>query len=319
MLVHAIQKRVPLHFSRLGKQLVKFSCTESQFVGVFGRYITRFSLAKSSYYCIFKGENADNILSEIFEDQQWGTRFYDSGQYAYVILYIENSNQQQLSLLQKENSQTKSSLKKLPIQPEMHIQWYTESLTDTKGHFTSSGYISMIFRIDQPQTAGELASILIQGFQDLEDEATELYVYKQATDLDANFPTYNQVKSSRFLNCSNSKPASQPSQLSQRINYVRSSRWYIYDGTISLETINASVIFELLITLIEFGLEELISFKDNLKDLQQFYVNIVSKHPNIIFDSDEFCTLSENTLLFILNLDSMSEIAIPYIFMYVRV
>ncbi|KAF0337775.1 zinc finger bed domain-containing protein ricesleeper 2-like [Gigaspora margarita] len=149
MLVHAIQKQLPLHFSRSGKQLVKFPYTESQFVGVFGRYITRFSPAKSSYYCIFKGENADNILSEIFEDQQWGTRFYDSGQCAYVILYIENLNQQQLSLQQKENSQTESSLKKQPIQPEMHIQWYTESLSDTKGHSTSSGYISMIFRIDR--------------------------------------------------------------------------------------------------------------------------------------------------------------------------
>ncbi|CAG8853915.1 32339_t:CDS:1, partial [Gigaspora margarita] len=46
MLVYAIQKRLPLHFSRSGKQLVKFPCTESQFVGVFGRYITRFSPAK---------------------------------------------------------------------------------------------------------------------------------------------------------------------------------------------------------------------------------------------------------------------------------
>ncbi|CAG8660653.1 28383_t:CDS:2, partial [Gigaspora margarita] len=119
MLVHAIQKQLPFHFSHLGKQLVKFPC-----------------------------ENADNILSEIFEDQQCGTRFYDSGQCAYAILYIENLNQQQLSLLQKENSQTESSLKKQPIQPEMHIQWYTESLSDTKGHSISSGYISMIFRID---------------------------------------------------------------------------------------------------------------------------------------------------------------------------
>ncbi|RIB14835.1 hypothetical protein C2G38_2193960 [Gigaspora rosea] len=105
---------------------------------------------------------------------------------------------------------------------------------------------------------------------------------------------------------------------------------YIYNGIISLETINASVIFELLIALIEFGLEEMIkhtqlflienndswlrlnfsrvfqtSFKNNLKDLQQFYVNIISKHPNIIFDSDEFCTLSENILIFILNLDNL--------------
>ncbi|RIB01263.1 hypothetical protein C2G38_2231403 [Gigaspora rosea] len=96
MLVHAIQKWLPLYFSRSGKQLVKFPCTD---VGVFSRYITQFSLAKSSYYCIFKSKNADNILSEIFENQQW----------------------------------------------------------------------------------------------DLEDEATELYVYKQATDLDANFLTSNRV------------------------------------------------------------------------------------------------------------------------------
>ncbi|CAG8821514.1 6240_t:CDS:1, partial [Gigaspora rosea] len=65
-----------------------------------------------------------------------------------------NSKQQQLSLLQKENSQTEnsqteSSLKKQPTQPKMHIQWYTESLSDTKGHSTSSGYISIIFRIDR--------------------------------------------------------------------------------------------------------------------------------------------------------------------------
>ncbi|RIB05900.1 hypothetical protein C2G38_2218413 [Gigaspora rosea] len=166
MLVHAIQKRLPLHFSRLEKQLVKFPC-----------------------------ENADNILSEIFEDQQWGTRFYDSGQCAYVILYIENSNQQQLSLLQKKIlKQNQATGLKLDVK---FLNYFDA----------------------EPQTAGELASILIWFFQDLEDEATELYVYKQATDLDANFPTYNQVKSSRFLNCSNSKPASQPSQLSQRINY----------------------------------------------------------------------------------------------------
>ncbi|RIB06306.1 hypothetical protein C2G38_2253295 [Gigaspora rosea] len=86
---------------------------------------------------------------------------------------------------------------------------------------------------------------------------------------------------------------------------------YIYNGTVSLETVNISVIFELLIASSEFGLEELIkhiqlfllennsswlrlnfshiyqaSFKnDNLKDLQQFCANIIAKHPKIIFDS----------------------------------
>ncbi|RIB11624.1 hypothetical protein C2G38_2042511 [Gigaspora rosea] len=105
---------------------------------------------------------------------------------------------------------------------------------------------------------------------------------------------------------------------------------YIYDGTIPFETIKASVIFELLIAFNEFGLEEMIKhtqlfliknnaswlrhnfsrvfqtcFKDSLEDLQQFYVNIISKHPNIIFDSDGFLTLSENIIIFILNLDNL--------------
>ncbi|RIB08488.1 hypothetical protein C2G38_2211541 [Gigaspora rosea] len=106
---------------------------------------------------------------------------------------------------------------------------------------------------------------------------------------------------------------------------------YTYNGTASLETVNASVIFELLIASSEFGLEELIkhiqlfllennsswlrlnfsrvyqaSFKNNnLKDLQQLCANIIAKHPNIIFDSDEFLTLSENILIFILKLDDL--------------
>ncbi|RIB15923.1 hypothetical protein C2G38_2191317 [Gigaspora rosea] len=106
---------------------------------------------------------------------------------------------------------------------------------------------------------------------------------------------------------------------------------YIYCGSISLENINASVIFELLIASNEFRLEELIkhvqsillennaswlrlnfsrvykaSFKDNnLKDLQQFCANIIAKHPNIILDSDEFLSIPENILIFILKLDNL--------------
>ncbi|RIB29195.1 hypothetical protein C2G38_2239035 [Gigaspora rosea] len=106
---------------------------------------------------------------------------------------------------------------------------------------------------------------------------------------------------------------------------------YIYCGTISLENVNASVIFELLIASNEFRLEELIkhvqsfllennaswlrlnfsrvyqtSFNDNnLKDLQQFCANVIAKHPNIIFDSDEFLSLPENILIFILKLDNL--------------
>ncbi|RIB22192.1 hypothetical protein C2G38_2243468 [Gigaspora rosea] len=106
---------------------------------------------------------------------------------------------------------------------------------------------------------------------------------------------------------------------------------YIYCGTISLENVNTSVIFELLIVSNEFRLEELIkhvqlfllennaswlrlnfsrvyqaSFKgNNLKDLQQFCTKIIAKHPNIIFKSDEFLALPENILIFTLKLDNL--------------
>ncbi|RIB01042.1 hypothetical protein C2G38_2150629 [Gigaspora rosea] len=106
---------------------------------------------------------------------------------------------------------------------------------------------------------------------------------------------------------------------------------YIYDGTISLEKVDVSVIFDLLIGSNEFGLEELVkhiqslliennaswlrlnfsrvyqaSFKDNNFDaLQHFSTNIIAKYPNIVFDSDEFDTLSENILVNILKLDNL--------------
>ncbi|RIB14388.1 hypothetical protein C2G38_2248270 [Gigaspora rosea] len=114
-------------------------------------------------------------------------------------------------------------------------------------------------------------------------------------------------------------------------NNVKIIKQLLKYSILSSKTVNVSVIFELLIASSEFGLEELIkhiqlfllennsswlrlnfsriyqtSFKnDNLKDLQQFCANIIAKHPNIIFDSDEFLTLSENILIFILKLDNL--------------
>ncbi|CAG8670523.1 2959_t:CDS:2, partial [Ambispora leptoticha] len=106
---------------------------------------------------------------------------------------------------------------------------------------------------------------------------------------------------------------------------------YIYSGVISLEKVDTSAIFDLLIASNEFGLKELVehiqliliknhaswlrlnfslvyqtSFKDdNFNELRHFCANIVAKYPNIIFDSDEFITLPENILIFVLKLDDL--------------
>ncbi|RIB04273.1 hypothetical protein C2G38_695502 [Gigaspora rosea] len=101
---------------------------------------------------------------------------------------------------------------------------------------------------------------------------------------------------------------------------------YIYSGIVSLENPEASVVFDLLITVNEFKFTELveriqpylidnnaswirlnfsrvyqISFQnENLKALQQFCNDILVKHPSVIFNSDEFDTLQENALIALL-------------------
>ncbi|KAF0519617.1 serine-enriched protein [Gigaspora margarita] len=106
---------------------------------------------------------------------------------------------------------------------------------------------------------------------------------------------------------------------------------YIYTGVIALNKVNASVLFDLLISSNTFGLEELVDHiqslliynnalwiqnnfyricqsiidNDNFKTLQQFCVNVIAQNPKIIFDHDEFISLPENILIFILNLDNL--------------
>ncbi|RIB24946.1 hypothetical protein C2G38_2241729 [Gigaspora rosea] len=102
---------------------------------------------------------------------------------------------------------------------------------------------------------------------------------------------------------------------------------YIYEGTISLEEVESPIILDLLITSNEFHLEELTKYLQQIlitdkfpwllsnfsqiyqtcsKNLQQFCVEIITKYPNIIFDSDDFILLSVDILISILNLNYLN-------------
>ncbi|RIB01859.1 hypothetical protein C2G38_2293685 [Gigaspora rosea] len=106
---------------------------------------------------------------------------------------------------------------------------------------------------------------------------------------------------------------------------------YIYGGVISLENFEPSVIFNLLITVNEFMISELVNhFQDvlindnaswlrlnfsrvyqisflieNFKSLQKFCNDILVKHPRMIFDSDDFTILQENALIALLKNDDL--------------
>jgi hypothetical protein len=136
MLVFLIKKRLSLHFRKTGKQIIKVPCSESQFVGVFGPWIQRYSPCKRKYTCLFKGENACETLSIILQDVEWGGRWYDLEQKAYVVLYISSSQEV------GSNNDNKNKL------PEMLVEWYNETIVDAHQHTVSTGFIRMKFCVD---------------------------------------------------------------------------------------------------------------------------------------------------------------------------
>ncbi|RIB18240.1 hypothetical protein C2G38_2142209 [Gigaspora rosea] len=113
---------------------------------------------------------------------------------------------------------------------------------------------------------------------------------------------------------------------------------YIYGGFISLESFDTQFIFDLILVADEFLLEELVGsletylieskahwlrthfthvykacFQNNkLKELQKWCNDVLAKHPNIIFDSEDFNTLNETALVSLIKRDDlqMEEIKI---------
>ncbi|RHZ60981.1 hypothetical protein Glove_350g75 [Diversispora epigaea] len=106
---------------------------------------------------------------------------------------------------------------------------------------------------------------------------------------------------------------------------------YLYGGIISLEKLENSVIFDLLIASNEFELDELVKHLQiyivnnnaswlrlnfaqvyqtsyqvkNLEIIQDFCNNIIAKHPNTIFESENFLTLPDDALISIIKRDDL--------------
>ncbi|RHZ84887.1 hypothetical protein Glove_74g191 [Diversispora epigaea] len=106
---------------------------------------------------------------------------------------------------------------------------------------------------------------------------------------------------------------------------------YIYGGIILLEKLENSVIFDLLITSNELNLDELVEHLQthfvnnnaswlrlnfsqvyrtscqvkNFNIIKDFCNNIISKYPNTIFESEDFQTLPEDTLISIIKRDDL--------------
>ncbi|RHZ89471.1 hypothetical protein Glove_13g169 [Diversispora epigaea] len=106
---------------------------------------------------------------------------------------------------------------------------------------------------------------------------------------------------------------------------------YIYGGIVNLENVETSFIFDLMLGANEFELMELtiklethlidtkaswlktyfsriyrtIFNESNFKNLENYCNDIIAKHPNIVFDSSDFTSLSESALVSLLKRDDL--------------
>ncbi|RHZ82469.1 hypothetical protein Glove_109g21 [Diversispora epigaea] len=86
---------------------------------------------------------------------------------------------------------------------------------------------------------------------------------------------------------------------------------YIYDGVVNFENLETKIIYELMIVANELEFKELSEKLENnnkcneFKGLKQFYNDIITKHPNLIFESEDFTSLQEAALISILEKDNL--------------
>ncbi|RIB22081.1 hypothetical protein C2G38_2243527 [Gigaspora rosea] len=115
------------------------------------------------------------------------------------------------------------------------------------------------------------------------------------------------------------------------ITLAHTSIEYIYTGKITFEGVEPSTIFDLLVPSNQLGLAELVEYiqsylidnnaswlrlkftqvystsfqETNFKGLQTFCTDILAKHPNLIFNSDDFTSIQEHALIALLKRDDL--------------
>ncbi|RHZ81827.1 hypothetical protein Glove_117g239 [Diversispora epigaea] len=138
---------------------------------------------------------------------------------------------------------------------------------------------------------------------------------------------YDEFKKSTINNDDNNKIIQKPQISAKVFNFIIK---YIYGATVNLEKVETSIIFDLLVTANQFQLEELVarlqtflienhpswlklnfskiynsSFQTHFEALQNYCNDIIAKHPNLIFESNDFTTLPEAALVSIIQREDL--------------
>ncbi|GBC48102.2 uncharacterized protein OCT59_000571 [Rhizophagus irregularis] len=125
---------------------------KAQLVHIIQGYIHYYSVRTGSYKCYFQGPDAYTQIANLFDNPNWGRKFFDNNQQTFVVLFdaLAESDANQESLFnQVGNWIPKNRLKRFNL-PKLTVEWkYKKSREDAKKNRTSAGYISLRFCAQQ--------------------------------------------------------------------------------------------------------------------------------------------------------------------------
>jgi hypothetical protein len=146
-LIFLIHHQLPNHFTKIGKKSLTVACTESQFFSTFNGYIHYYSKKTRFYKCIFGGEDASTKLAQIFNDENWGIKFYHGNECTLVLTKLDNMDEEENPLALKRKLIIKSSKKPKYKRGEIIVEWKPKKEKDVKGNECEGGFLHMHFWI----------------------------------------------------------------------------------------------------------------------------------------------------------------------------
>ncbi|CAG8722187.1 7282_t:CDS:1, partial [Dentiscutata erythropus] len=147
-IVYLIQCQLSNHSSLVGSRCITIPCLESQFVGVFGKYIARYALTQQTYECVFTGEYAYETLQSIFGDNNWGIRHYTGNQQTAVILFTPTQTDQEIDDNIKDSGCNTFSQDQDVAKFEMKVKWEQRGIKDIINHKSTRGFLILRFTTD---------------------------------------------------------------------------------------------------------------------------------------------------------------------------
>ncbi|RGB28241.1 hypothetical protein C1646_768093 [Rhizophagus diaphanus] len=127
------------------KITVSMNCPVGLFKEIFKNYIHYYTKKTGVLKCVFRGSTGYQELSSIFDDSNWGVKYYQQNQKTFVQLDSQK---------QEENPLNKIRLKKAKKNPkysygELIVEWKEKKDIDAKKNVRIGGFVYIHFFVSR--------------------------------------------------------------------------------------------------------------------------------------------------------------------------